>query len=63
MTLEILNRAFVFFRRSLAVKRAEIFLLAVRASFLREYSRHLPDFSFLIMNIPPHDSRRRILGL
>jgi len=52
MPFEILNRAFVFLRCCLALERAEIFRLPVLGSFFREYSRYLPDFSFLII----HDS-------
>ena len=51
MVLEILNRAFVFLRRSLAVERAEIFSFSRFHRFLREYSRYFPDFSFLIITL------------
>ena len=49
MPFEVMNRAFVFFRRSLAVERAKIFPLARSRILLREYSRYLPDLSGLII--------------
>jgi hypothetical protein len=61
MPFEILNRAFVFLRCTLAVERTEIFRLPVLGSFLLEYSLYFPDFSFLIMAIPPRGVRTQIL--
>ena len=44
MLFEILNRAFVFFRRSLAVERAEIFSFARSLIFLAGIQPILPGF-------------------
>jgi hypothetical protein len=46
MPFEILNRAFVFFRRSLAVERAEIFSFARSRIFLARIQPILPGFQF-----------------
>ena len=54
VTLEILNRAFVFLCRSLAVKRAEIFSLARSRIFLAGIQPILAGFQF-----PNHNDFRR----
>ena len=46
MPLEILNRAFVFLRRSLAVERAEIFSFARSRIFLAGIQPILARFQF-----------------
>ncbi len=46
MTLEILNRAFVFLRRSLAVEGAEIFSFARSLIFLAGIQPILAGFQF-----------------
>jgi hypothetical protein len=51
MVLEILNRAFVFLRRGLAVERAEIFSFSRFHRFLAGIQPILPGFQF-----PNHNS-------
>ena len=46
MVLEILNRAFVFFRRSLAVEGTEIFSLTRSRIFLARIQPILPGLQF-----------------
>jgi len=56
MPLEILNRAFVFLRRGLAVKRAEVFPLARSRIFLAGIEPILARFQF-----PNHDDSLGVL--
>jgi hypothetical protein len=53
MPFEILNRAFVFLRRSLAVERAEIFSFACSRIFLAGIQPILAEFQF-----PNHNGSR-----
>ena len=57
MPLEILNRAFVFLRRSLAVERAEIFSFARSRIFLAGIQPILAGFQF-----PNHDDSLGCVG-
>ena len=49
MALEILNRFFVLLGRVSRCERAKVPTLASLASFLREYKRYSPVFSFRII--------------
>ena len=59
MPFEILNRAFVFFRRSLAVERAEIFSFARSRIYLAGIQPILAGFQFSNHN----DSHRSFCSL
>jgi hypothetical protein len=63
MPFEILNRAFVFLRRSLAVERAEIFSFARSRIFLAGIQPILAGFQFPDHGYSLYGARAKILRL